>query len=71
MADDKAVKARVLVSLHHDGAHHKPDAVISAAPNVIKGLAASGSVDPHLDAVEYAEGLAAKAKAKADAALEG
>jgi hypothetical protein len=70
MADEKTVKGRTLVSFHHEGVNYKPDAVISVAPNVMKGLAASGSVDPHPDAVEYAEGLAAKAKAKADAAAE-
>lgn len=67
---DNSIKARVLAAFHHEGVQHKPDAIISGTPNVIKGLAASGSVDPHPDAVEYAEGLAAKAKLLADAAAK-
>lgn len=68
MADEKLVKARVLVALSHEGTHHKPDSVITGSASVIKGLA--GSVDSHEDAVGYAEGLAAKAKAKAAAEAE-
>lgn len=69
MAND-IVKARVLATTHHEGVYHKPDAIISGSPSVIKGLAASGTVDPHPEAVEYAESLAAKTKLLAEAAAK-
>lgn len=54
--------------MSHEGKPYAPNDIISASATVIKSF--EGSVDPHEDAVAYAEGLAAKAKAKADDALE-
>jgi hypothetical protein len=75
MADDKKeaaapklVDARVLVKMTHEGKSYAVNDIISASAQVIKSF--EGSVDPHEDAVGYAKGLIAKAKAKADDALE-
>jgi hypothetical protein len=74
MADDKKdapapklVKARVLIQMGHEGETYAPNDIISASAAAIKAYEAQGSVDSNADAVAYVEGLAAKAKAKADA----
>lgn len=53
--DDAAVKARVLV----DGSYGKVDDVVEIAADQIDAAVKSGEVDPHPDAVAYAESLKA------------
>lgn len=63
MADAKTKKVRVLAHISHDGEPHKPNAVLELTDAEIK--AHGGDVDPHPDAVAYAEELAADAAAAA------
>lgn len=70
MAEEKQVKARVLVAIRYEEELHQPNTVISAPASVIKGWHTQGSVDPHEDAVAYAEDLNAKAATKAKAAAD-
>lgn len=68
----EATTVRVLTAIHVDGALVPPDAVIKLPAETLDHYVAAGSVDPHPDAVKYAEKLAAdKAKAaKAGDVLE-
>ena len=47
----ETTKARVLVA----GAYGQPDAVVELTPEQLKQAQAAGQVDPHPDAVAYAE----------------
>lgn len=50
-------RARVLYGTEIDGRRFSPDDVVEADAALIAVLAESGVVDPHPDAVEYAESL--------------
>lgn len=52
---EKAVKARVLSKITIDGVMYEPDRIVEVDPASLESL--MGHVDPHPDAVAYAEKL--------------
>ena len=56
-AKSKPTRARVLLRTVVDGVSYAPDDVIELDANEIAALADSGEVDPHPDAIAYAESL--------------
>lgn len=62
MAEPKTKKVRVLTATHHKGQTLPHNAVVEMTDQEIKANA--GSVDPHPDAVAYAEQLIAGAAPK-------
>lgn len=63
MADAKAKKVRVLTETRHKDQVLKHNQVVEMTDDEIKAQA--GAVDPHPDAVAYAEGVAAAITAAA------
>lgn len=60
-----ATKARVLCACVIAGEPRSPDDVVEVPANELAALVELSAVDPHADAVAYAEGLAAAAAAAA------
>ncbi|KQY51190.1 hypothetical protein [Lysobacter sp. Root494] len=53
----KTTKVRVLSALQHNGVRYQPNAVIELDAESLEELQLQGRVDPHPDAVKYAESL--------------
>lgn len=51
------VRARVLVTTHHDGTAYRPNEIIEAEAIIISALVKDGRADDSKEAVAYAESL--------------